>query len=879
MSATVTPVVRGFIFSCLKLHRPSYIARVSIARTNITVLFTTTTETGKSKQYQELDFIVEEATKGCNPAKIPKTMVYTDERNRVMNVCSYMRNTLVRDMPANRRPTGPECVEFIAPYTGVYDAVSNETRLEQLTDGVKTRVLVATEAAGMGLDIRDVEIVVQCARDETIQGLALLVVDDIDRFILDPEYATVNGFDYSTPLTAETISKVRDMIFTMYGKENRVPGGAEIDPGLWWIINTKGCRLRLLFALFLEPSAFDFSPTSTFKCDCDNCRFPERTQTNCLIPPKELRSHLAEGVQSGEKAALFQAAEAEYAAIRVERNESIAIFEEIGRTSIRGFTLDRTLRFRDSAANEERQVRDEIIKIQNVSHQNCAELKAAIKTELLRKKKYNSKAGFMFPEEFLNRISVSPDSLEFAQAQSGGKERLGAIIKTSVNATILKNYVADVQEAVKIGKMNYQIGLDNAATRKEQEAIAKQLAKEEKARLAKEEREEKARLAREARAQSTPKRARADTKGNVSVPTTRQRSATPLPSPRQRAATPMPTQYPQYMSVWQLPQSQSQQQSQQPPQSQPLSQPQSQPQSQPVQPPPASSQTQPPPGHSWVLSEEQRQRLQEYRQRQSQQQQQGQDIIWPATLAPDKVYCPFKCYKDSPGEPGWVPRGAKRSALITHNLSAGHVAKMEACYRGDRGDPRYPTYLAYVEKYGAETEAIRLQKQAGNSGTTTPLGPPTNLPSGGPLATPNLQPPGRRMKSTIPTRADQPVTQPSTPSRGRKRRAPTSEPSTPTNASAKAIVSKPVELTEEEQLEATARDNVILRNLKIQLQKRTRHDEALKEAKAAEKKKKAEEKAAKKKRAEEKRERDAGGKDADDGGSISGLESGLATPV
>ncbi|RPA73726.1 P-loop containing nucleoside triphosphate hydrolase protein [Ascobolus immersus RN42] len=183
----------------------------------------------------ELDFIVEEATKECNPAKIPKTMVYTDERSRVMNVCSYMRNTLVRDMPANRRPTGPECVEFIAPYTGVYDAVSNETRLEQLTDGVKTRVLVATEAAGMGLDIRDVEIVVQyrigtnttaadvwqrlgrCARDETIQGLALLVVDDIDRFILDPEYATVNGFDYSTPLTAETISKAGQRLTQVFG--------------------------------------------------------------------------------------------------------------------------------------------------------------------------------------------------------------------------------------------------------------------------------------------------------------------------------------------------------------------------------------------------------------------------------------------------------------------------------------------------------------------------------------------------------------------------------------------------------------------------------------------------------------------------------------
>lgn len=147
LSATITPVVRGYLFEIMKLHRQSYICRCSIKRTNIRVLFSSTTDSKNSNVFSDLNFLVQGATDANDARAIKKAIIYTDKRNRAQDMVRYMRNTLLRELRPEARPTREEMRRIMFPYTGYYDDFSKDTHMEDFKRG-DARLMVCTEAAG-----------------------------------------------------------------------------------------------------------------------------------------------------------------------------------------------------------------------------------------------------------------------------------------------------------------------------------------------------------------------------------------------------------------------------------------------------------------------------------------------------------------------------------------------------------------------------------------------------------------------------------------------------------------------------------------------------------------------------------------------------------
>lgn len=80
-------------------------------------------------------------------------MVYTDDRSKIQDITKYLRNTLVKPIPQQDRPTLEEALQLIAPYTGYYTAHTNDTRMDNLTTGA-TKIFSCTEAAGKPVNSR-----------------------------------------------------------------------------------------------------------------------------------------------------------------------------------------------------------------------------------------------------------------------------------------------------------------------------------------------------------------------------------------------------------------------------------------------------------------------------------------------------------------------------------------------------------------------------------------------------------------------------------------------------------------------------------------------------------------------------------------------------
>ncbi|RPA70785.1 P-loop containing nucleoside triphosphate hydrolase protein, partial [Ascobolus immersus RN42] len=474
------------------------------------LLSATTSDAKKSLSFSDLSFLVSEPAKSGQVSGIKKTMVYTDERSKCQDIVKYLRSSFFRSFKERQdalrldsdqqdnTPAQQEVLEGmpsraelqhqllngITPYTGIYTATTNDKRLQDLKDDV-CRILVCTEAAGMGLDIPDVEVVIQfrvgpnltaadlwqrfgrCARDGR-PGLCILFVDDVDTLILDPDDCVINGFDYSTPLTAETRAKVIDMLKRMYEEDNRTNGGPRKDPAIIWIINTTGCRKRLFYAIFKDPSAMDFSPASEFMCNCDNCMFPEKQAYDRLIPPKELCEYVSAG-KRGERIAAKIAASVEHVHVIEKRREAAATQAIMGQQVVHGFELSKTLRFYDSAAKEQEQVQEELAKMAEKKTQNVKILADRIRMELVaewasicERDDLEEEIGllpcFSFPLDMVNRISLDRRSLEFAILDTDADKCLNAILGDSVelNATHIAPYAKELQAAVLRAKVHYE---------------------------------------------------------------------------------------------------------------------------------------------------------------------------------------------------------------------------------------------------------------------------------------------------------------------------------------------------------------------------------------------------------------------------------------
>lgn len=299
-----------------------------------------------------------------------------------------------------------------------------------------------------------------------MKGLGVVLVDDNDKLILDPSSAIVNGFDYGMPLKVDTVTEVKKQIATMYDESNRRQG-CGIDPGLLWFINTSHCRLRLLYAMFSEPSAFDFTSESEFTCDCDNCTFPERTATNRLIPPAELTTHMTNArLTRGQRAVIKQGIGIEFREMIEKREEELLQQAAIGQTVYMGFPLDKTIRYRDTAAFEEYQITNEVATIEEkASDRNPKQMQTFLKNALregwdayVKEERVEQNLGllgrFIFPDEMVAKIAASTKTIEFAL--EGGKERFGILIgRVDVDDTFLGPHVDQIRNILRSAVVTY----------------------------------------------------------------------------------------------------------------------------------------------------------------------------------------------------------------------------------------------------------------------------------------------------------------------------------------------------------------------------------------------------------------------------------------
>ena len=145
LSATLTTSSVSFITKVANLRDPIHI-RQSIARPNITI----STHEIRSG-FDQLNFMIPNSAFLAH--QIPLGMVFIDNINDGMALVTHLRNCL----PNRLRPRGSNLIRL---FNGEFDALTRKTYLDDFRNG-DTRILVGTDAMGMGIDIRRIQTVAQ----------------------------------------------------------------------------------------------------------------------------------------------------------------------------------------------------------------------------------------------------------------------------------------------------------------------------------------------------------------------------------------------------------------------------------------------------------------------------------------------------------------------------------------------------------------------------------------------------------------------------------------------------------------------------------------------------------------------------------------------
>jgi hypothetical protein len=372
LSATLAPNVLKYLHTTLQMATPTAILKRSIARNNVRLLISKAAGAG----YHDLDFLLDQSS---IVSLIPKTMIFVDSKAEAQSLAGYLRSRLP---PATMQSGVSD--DIIRVYTASLDPPTRAEFMRLFKAG-DSRILVCTDAAGMGMDIRNINIVIQfklteqlsladlwqrlgrCARDQTIEGLALVFVDD--KYCFDAAVSEENLLEqvgdeleddlssYVHAVSPGPTSIESTNLFTpkLYRRSTAKAGAAaffKLDPPLLWMINTHGCRARVLLAAFDDPDTF----SSNFNCKCDNCSFPERSEVNRRLPPKVLTVPAKQKFKRGERVALTNQLKLQHADKISARKESIPAFRSRAQDNVYGFSLQRTLRYQDSAAFEQDQI-------------------------------------------------------------------------------------------------------------------------------------------------------------------------------------------------------------------------------------------------------------------------------------------------------------------------------------------------------------------------------------------------------------------------------------------------------------------------------------------------------------------------------------------
>ncbi|KAH9842930.1 P-loop containing nucleoside triphosphate hydrolase protein [Rhodofomes roseus] len=330
LTATLTARVRRDIHG--KLHFPKGGSRFFNAgndRPNVTIVVRAAEH--PLKTFEDLDFVIPKTL--TRAEEIPKTWIYVDNINTGTDIIDYLAQKLET---RTQRSDGSVSAGVIRPFNATLSSEYRTAAMEAFRDG-SIRILVCTEAAGMGCDIPDIDIVVQwklpatfsnfiqragrAARGRGRRGLAVLIVErsaysiDLTQAEVTPdgpassEAATMQrtknvggakakGRKRKTPQArAKAPKQYADAHGVNRGgtscKDN-IPTGQQprlnleaVDEGLLAFVQSVKCRRRVWAEAFESPTST--VPTTGPCCDICHPSLLERTRPGTIQQTKKAK--------------------------------------------------------------------------------------------------------------------------------------------------------------------------------------------------------------------------------------------------------------------------------------------------------------------------------------------------------------------------------------------------------------------------------------------------------------------------------------------------------------------------------------------------------------------------------------------------------------
>ncbi|KAF8189324.1 P-loop containing nucleoside triphosphate hydrolase protein [Pholiota molesta] len=296
MSATLPPRVREDVLKKLQYNQSDFV-NINLGNDRPNVSLVVRAIQNPMNTYTDLNFIIPAGT--TTSESIKKTFVYADSVSSVTEITEHLYTI----SPETFREQG-----VIRPYSAAYSAQYRTNVMELFKAGV-VRVLVCTEAAGMGCNIPDVDMVVQwkltssvssfvqragrAARGSGRTGIAVLLVEkttyEADLFKIAEARIDEQG-KLKKKLTvrqSSAYSKSKDRqyavnrgvlrgafggatdalpIISSHDSGDDVPlDSGSIDEGLYTLVQTRLCRRQILTKIYKNQIA-----NPTVPC-CDLC--------------------------------------------------------------------------------------------------------------------------------------------------------------------------------------------------------------------------------------------------------------------------------------------------------------------------------------------------------------------------------------------------------------------------------------------------------------------------------------------------------------------------------------------------------------------------------------------------------------------------------
>ncbi|KIY43270.1 P-loop containing nucleoside triphosphate hydrolase protein [Fistulina hepatica ATCC 64428] len=216
LSATLSRNVRANVLSTLQIIEGTY-EDVNVGNDRENVSLVVRAMHHPMNTYADLDFVIPRAMD--NPTSIPKTFIYCDNVAAATEMETYLNSRLLEQY----QNTG-----LICPYNAKFLQEYRSAAMEQFKKGL-IRVLICTDAAGMGCNIPDIDVVIQWKLPNSVSQLLqragraarLCSRTGIAILLVERTAYTIDIFTPSAALASSTVTRKK--------KTSQPTGGASVS--------------------------------------------------------------------------------------------------------------------------------------------------------------------------------------------------------------------------------------------------------------------------------------------------------------------------------------------------------------------------------------------------------------------------------------------------------------------------------------------------------------------------------------------------------------------------------------------------------------------------------------------------------------------------